>query len=471
MNSPATASAGQEPLGGQPPQGATPSVQDFDYQVKYQRAFEAVLWAMPALAIYRFRAAAFEDLGVNDNDIISYSRPATPRLEALTANTTTPYIAAFTDLRQGPVVLEVPAADVNASLFGQVVGAWQFGIADVGPSGTDQGQGGKYLFTPPDYPGEVPAGYFHVPSSSYRIAFAFRCIPGPGKTAQDAQIYAKQLRMYPLAAASNPPEQRFIDPIQDRYATLPIYDERCFQDIYDIVTVEPVNPQDKVMMGMLATLGIRRGAPFDPDETAKRAMRQAAIDAYYYLQSLLDQYPPERMYWSDRHYLSVLQCDDNRTFSFVYGDRIDLTARALQYAWITFMPKVLSDRPATEYLVALADRDGALLQAGQLYRVTVPADMPVRQFWALTLYDRATFAFIYSDSNRTTLSSFDLATMAKNTDGSVTLFVGPEPPAGQEANWLPTVGKRPLPMFRFFGATDALFDKSFKLPDFERVEM
>ena len=51
-----------EPLGGQPGPGARPSVEDFDYQVKYQRAFEAALWAMPALAIYRFRAAALEDL-------------------------------------------------------------------------------------------------------------------------------------------------------------------------------------------------------------------------------------------------------------------------------------------------------------------------------------------------------------------------------------------------------------------------
>jgi hypothetical protein len=101
--------------------------------MKYQRAFEAVLWAMPADAIYRFRAAAFEDLGLNDNDIIAYSSTATPRLEALTANSTTPYIAAYTDLQKGPAVLELPPAGPDDSLYGQVVDAWQFTIADVGP--------------------------------------------------------------------------------------------------------------------------------------------------------------------------------------------------------------------------------------------------------------------------------------------------------------------------------------------------
>jgi hypothetical protein len=41
---------GTEPFGGQPPPGTTASVKDFDYQIKYQRAFEAVLWNMPAVA-------------------------------------------------------------------------------------------------------------------------------------------------------------------------------------------------------------------------------------------------------------------------------------------------------------------------------------------------------------------------------------------------------------------------------------
>src|SRR5690349_14434884 len=106
----ASAQDGMEPLGGQPPAGSTCSIKDFDYQIKYQRAFEAVLWNMPAIAIYSLRRAAFTDLGMKDNDIITYSATATPQLEAITANSSTPYIAAYTDLRKGPVVLEVPKA-------------------------------------------------------------------------------------------------------------------------------------------------------------------------------------------------------------------------------------------------------------------------------------------------------------------------------------------------------------------------
>src|SRR5262249_49226630 len=194
--------------------------------------------------------------------------PATPKLEAITANSTTPYIAAYTDLRKGPVVLEVPAAGPDGSLYGQVVDAWQFTIADVGPAGLDKGKASKYLFTPPGYKGTVPKGYIGVDSPNYRIAFAFRSVPAPGKSSADAYVYAKRLRMYYLSEFGKPPQQKFIDPINQRYPTLPFYDERHFDDMHAIMSVEPVREHDKVMMGMLKSIGIEKGKPFAPDDTA-----------------------------------------------------------------------------------------------------------------------------------------------------------------------------------------------------------
>jgi len=460
---------GMEPLGGQPAPGATRSVDDFDYQIKYQRAFEAILWNMPAIAIYSIRRAAFSNLGIKDNDIIAYSAPATPKLEAITANSTTPYIAAYADLRQGPVVLEVPAAGAEGSVYGQVVDAWQFTIADVGPSGLDKGKGGKLLFTAPDFKGEVPAGYIHIASPNFRIAFAFRSVPAPGKSSADAYAYAKTLRMYYLSEAGNPPPQRFVDPIDERYPTLPFYDARHFEDMHAIMSIEPVREHDKVMMGMLTSLGIEKGKPFSPDATAKRAMEQAAIDAWFYLQEWFDNVPKDKFFWPDRHYVSLLMTDERKTFTWTYEDRIDLLGRAAEYFWCTYMPKVLSDTPATQYLMAMADKDGKRLEGGRLYKLDIPAEMPVKQFWALTVYDRATNSFIYTDEGRTTLSSYDLPNMKKNADGGVTLYVGPKAPSGMEANWIPTRGKRPLPAVRFYGPTDDLNNRTFKMPDFEEV--
>jgi hypothetical protein len=75
----------------------------------------------------------------------------TAKQELITANSATPYIAFTADLRNGPVVLEMPAKTDKGALYGQVVDACQTTIADVGPAGVDKGAGSKYLFLPAGY--------------------------------------------------------------------------------------------------------------------------------------------------------------------------------------------------------------------------------------------------------------------------------------------------------------------------------
>jgi hypothetical protein len=115
---------------------------DLDYQLAYQRGIEAVIWSMPAISIREFQETAFKDYGVSWNDVILWSKPAVPRHELLTANNQVPYMLTALNLRQGPVVVEIPAAGAKAVLFGSFVDNWQAPIVDVGPSGTDEGHGG-----------------------------------------------------------------------------------------------------------------------------------------------------------------------------------------------------------------------------------------------------------------------------------------------------------------------------------------
>ena len=173
-----------EPVGGQPPPGTHQSVNDLELQVAYQRAFDAVLWAMPALAIYRLEVGFLEQPGMAYNIIDAFSGPLRTTHEAITPNQTTPYIIGVSDLRNGPVVVEVPAKTDKTVLYGQVVDAWQVTIAEVGPVGADKGEGGKYLFVPPGYQEPPPSGYFVIRSSSYRIFFGFRSIQLADATAE-----------------------------------------------------------------------------------------------------------------------------------------------------------------------------------------------------------------------------------------------------------------------------------------------
>jgi len=457
-----------DPLGGQPPKGAKQSVQDLDYQVKYQRAFEAVIWSMPAVAIYGFQKAAVA-VGGGPNTILAWSKPAKPNAELLTANNVIPYLLSQTDLSKGPVVIEVPAATDKVSFYGQIVDHWQITIADVGPSGLDKGKGGNFLITPPDYKGAIPDGYIHVKSPSYRISMAFRSIKTKDASLDDAYDYSKTLKMYYL---NDPKPTQFIDPTDMRFPSLVRYDETWFQDLYDIISLENARPRDKVMMGMLASLGIEKGKPYNPDEKTLKAMKQGVTDAYYYMQErLVHPKDSARLWWKDRHWYDGMFCDANRMFKWETDDLIDLDNRADRYHIGTYYPNQLPKLPQTQYLFPLADADGNELEAGKTYSFTMPAKVPVSQFWSLLINDQRTGAFIYTKEGIIGYSSFDIGKgLKKNKDGSVTIYFGPKAPKGKESNWIPTAGKKPLPIIRMYGGTEEFWNKSWKMPDVVLVD-
>jgi hypothetical protein len=458
-----------EPLGGQPAPGVKPSVKDFDEQITYQRAFEAVIWSQPAVGVYGIRRGTFA-IGLKDNEIMAMSRPLTTRHEFLTANNTTPYIIANADLRNGPVVLEIPSASDKGVLYGQVVDAWQEAIADVGPSGIDQGKGAKLLFLPPGYKDIPPSGYIAIPSLNYRIQFAFRSIKLPGMTDEQANSYAKTLKLYPLAEAASPKPTRFVDGFPDRISTLPFYDFRYFQELYDIISVEPVRPRDKVMMGMLASIGIEPGKPFNPSPKMKAAMERGVIDAYFYMQERFFKVEKNNLYWADRQWTYFFLPDPDGGFSWDTPTGLFFDNRADMYHPGTYYPKSLSKQPATVYLGALADSEGHPLEPGKTYKLHVPNDVPVKQFWALIVYELETWAFIYNPLDRVGLSTYDKPNMKVNADGSVDIYFGPKAPKGLESNWIPTQDKRPMPVMRFYGGTEEFWNKSFKLPDVELMK-
>jgi hypothetical protein len=127
-------------------------------------------------------------------------------------NASTNYVYFNYNLKNGPVVVEIPAA-VGAGSLGSMVDAWDEPMNDIGPAGEDRGQGGKYLLLPPDFKGDPPPGFFAIRYPTYNGYALYRAIRN-GTTDADAAAaldLVKKLRVYPLAQSANPPEQRFID--------------------------------------------------------------------------------------------------------------------------------------------------------------------------------------------------------------------------------------------------------------------
>jgi hypothetical protein len=59
--------------------------------------------------------------------------------------------------------------------------------------------------------------------------------------------------------------------------------------------------------------------------------------------------------------------------------------------------------------------------------------------------------------------------MKTNGDGSVDLYLSAKAREGLENNWIPTSGRDFFLFFRFYGPEKAVFDKSFELPDVEKI--
>lgn len=120
------------------------------------------------------------------------------------------------------------------------------------------------------------------------------------------------------------------------------------------------------------------------------------------------------------------------------------------------------------YLMTITDKEGKDFDGSNTYRLNVPANAPVTQYWSATAYDRATHALIRKQpySSR---SSQNVG-LQKNADGSVDVYFGPKAPAGKESNWVPTSASGQFEvLFRLYGPEKPLFDKTWKLPDIEQI--
>ena len=223
------------------------------------------------------------------------------------------------------------------------------------------------------------------------------------------------------------------------------------------------------MMAYLKSIGIEKGKPFNPDEQTRKAMKAAVVDGYFQMDKLFVDKIAANKYWPDRQYFSLLQGDAKKEIDYDFPNILDVDGRASQFFPGTYYPRKIADRQPTIYFTAANDATGKAFEAGKTYKITMPKDVPVKQFWSVIVYDRATFAFIYNPLERAGLSSFDREKMKLNADGSATIYIAPKAPDGLESNWVPTQGKQPLVIIRAYSPEDAIYNKTFKLPDFEAV--
>jgi hypothetical protein len=434
-----------------------------------RRAVEAVIWGMPAVNFQRMKQAMLDAKGAS-NQVVYWSRPVNWKDQTLTPNPDTIYFNPFYDVTSGPIVLDIPPVDGERSITGSVDDSWQNALDDVGIAGVDKGKGGKYVILPPGYKDKVPEGYILLQSDTFN---GFAILRSNLKSGSDADIaaaiaYAKRIKMYPLAEAGKNPQTVFVDVYDATFdATIP-YDERFFESLNAFVQAEPWLTRDKAMIDSLKSIGIEKGKPFSPDAKTKSirvaAVREAhaSINARY--EALLSAVPFNAgTRWAVPATPELLE--GMATF-FANPNSYPIDVRAVTYSIAYFSPKHLGE--GQFYLMTIKDKAGNALDGKSTYRLTVPANAPVKLYWSATAYDRATHALI-RDTPRSSRGS-NSPGLQKNTDGSVDIWFAPNAPAGKQSNWVPTKADGGFEvLFRFYGPEKPLFEKSWKLPDIEKL--
>jgi hypothetical protein len=355
----------------------------------YQRGIEAYMMTLPVLNVIGMRDGSEAKFGKGYNVLPIWKDRMNAKTLVPTPNCDVIYSMSYLDLKEtGPLVVYAPSG-----VIGMFTDFYQQTLTDVGAAGPDRGQGGLYLLLPPGQQGPVPGGYHAFQSSTYNVFLFFRTVLLQGANGPDtgaAVAAAEQTRVYPLGTVEK--ERKMMQfpnasnvPVNMMYPT----DFSYWEKLKAFVDYEPVEAIAPEVRGMLASMGIIKGVPFNPDGTAKEALTRAVADApkMIYAKRVAGRADGRDLYYSDRQFLSMWFGITADWYAPTYLD-VDSRAGFFQFAYSS-APAMANDtiNQGSKYPFAMRDKDGELLDGSNTYKFHLPANIPAKLYWAVTIYN------------------------------------------------------------------------------------
>ncbi|MBD9372020.1 DUF1254 domain-containing protein [Rhizobium sp. ARZ01] len=441
-------------------------------ELYYQRAIHAYMTMLPALNVIGMRDGSEATFGAGYNVLPIWKDRMDSRAWVPTPNADVIYSMNYLDLKEtGPLVIAAPP-----NVIGMFTDFFQRTITDVGAIGPDRARGGLYLLLPPDYDGEVPQGYFTFKSPTYNVFLFFRTIMTKGEDGPDpapAVALAERTRIYPLFAS-----EKDIKPMEfpngsgKRINMMYPVDNGYWTKLKAFVDYEPVAAIDPELRGVLASIGIVKGKPFEPSQKQQELLKKAVETAPKMIMALRQTGRPDgrNKYYTDRQYENVW---GGATAEWLQDSYLDVNQRAtyFQVAYSSAPAMVMRTIDAgSKYPTTLRDADGDFLDGSKAYKLHLPPNPPAKLFWAVTAYDITDGTMPETPQLLPSINAFN--NVKTNEDGSIDLWFGPSKPAdAPDTNFIQTVqGRNFLATVRLYGTGTEFYDQTWKPDDLVKVK-
>lgn len=440
-----------------------PTAEKLYDNLDFQRAVQAYLFAIPAVSQVANRNA-FRTFGPANTVVPIFEQLLDSRGIVLTGNDNTVYSWTWIDLAKGPLVLEVPP-----KVLGTANDMWQRWVIDVGITGPDKGRGGKYLFLPPGYKGSVPSGYHVVRSPTFGLWIPWRSFLVDGNPKPGVDLVKKFTKIYPLADAGKAHAPlNFVDVSGKPLNTVYPADYAFWELLNQVVQEEPTESLDQIRLGFFQSIGIQKGKPFAPDERMKKILTEAAAVGDATARANL---------FHTREKAAYYYPNSNWQLGFIGGYNfqtqpgvLNFDAANFYYFLAILVTPAMEEKmigKGSQYAWTARDAMGQPLDGARSYKLRMPANVPVKDFWSVILYSDQTRSMIQTDQRFPSVSS-QTKGLQVNPDGSIDIYFGPKAPPGKETNWVQTVpGRGWNTVLRMYGALEPWFNKTWRPGEIE----